>query len=268
MDDLLKDVAKEVCKETVKDISNDIAKPAIKTLGLIPRAIKAALMPLEVWIEKREHNTEKVRILLEKKLENVNADDIETPEMHIAIPALQYISYCMDNEELRNMYANLLASSMDKIVKNEVHPAFVETIKQLSPDEAKVLRYLFYHNEGFFPTISLNLLLKDEPGAYLSIIKIFSHIGELSGCEKPRNICAYFDNLIRLGLISIDNLHCLVEGDRYRALEEHKFVREKMDSIKQTEDFINKYDKFDFAKSAGSLTDFGKAFCKICVADK
>ena len=80
--------------------------------------------------------------MLELKLEKVSPELIEAPEPYIAVPAVQYISYCMNNEELRNMYANLLANSMNKVVKDGVHPGFVEIIKQLSPDEAKFLKYM------------------------------------------------------------------------------------------------------------------------------
>lgn len=53
-----------------------------------------------------------------------------TPEAYVAVPALQAISYSMNSEELRNMYANLLAKAIDIDEKDKVHPAFVELIKQ------------------------------------------------------------------------------------------------------------------------------------------
>lgn len=83
---------------------------------------------------------------------------IESPDPHIAVPALQYISYCMDNDELRDMYANLLANSMNKVVKNGVHPGFVEIIKQLSPDEARLLKQ--FKIETIVPTITVRLKMK------------------------------------------------------------------------------------------------------------
>lgn len=45
----------------------------------------------------------------------------------------------MDSEELRNMYANLLAKAMNVDEKDKVHPAFVELIKQMAPREALIL---------------------------------------------------------------------------------------------------------------------------------
>ena len=68
----------------------------------------------------------------------MNTDSIVSPEAYIAVPALQAISYCKNSEELRNMYANLLATSMLNDKKEDVHPSFGEIIKQLSPDEARM----------------------------------------------------------------------------------------------------------------------------------
>lgn len=113
------DSAKDALKEIAKEAYQDGAKPVVKPMGelaaLFPRTIKAALAPLERWVLQREYNIEEIKKLLEEKLKNVPPESIEPPETHIAVPALQYISYCMDNVELRDMYANLLASSMNKV---------------------------------------------------------------------------------------------------------------------------------------------------------
>ena len=121
MDEFI-EIAKEIAKNVYEDGGEPIVKPTGEVLGLIPRAIKAALLPLEKWVVGREYNLAQTKLLLEEKLRNTNPDDIEPPEAYIAVPAIQAISYCMDNDELRDMYAQLLASSMKKSIKNGVHP--------------------------------------------------------------------------------------------------------------------------------------------------
>ena len=171
------DVTAEIAKEIAKDAYDDVGKPVMKPTGelvsLIPRAIKAALYPLEKWVLQKEYNVAETKRLLEEKLQNTPPELIESPEPHIAVPAMQYISYCMDNEELREMYANLLANSMNKVIKNGVHPGFVEIIKQLSPDEAKILKYINSHKT--IPTITLRY--EDDNGSGIDIIKNFSNVG-------------------------------------------------------------------------------------------
>ena len=143
---MLEELMSEITKELAVKVYDDVAQPALKSTGsvleLLTRALRATLVNLEIWTLKRESQVKAVAKLLEEKLKNVSPEQIETPEPYIAVPALQYISYCMDNHELREMYANLLASSMNKVVKNGVHPGYVEIIKQLCPDEAKILRHI------------------------------------------------------------------------------------------------------------------------------
>ena len=102
----------------------------------IPRAINAALSPLRQWIAQREYNVAETEKLLAKKLENIEPEKIVSPEPYVAVPALQAISYSMNSDELRELYANLLAKSMCIDTKNSVHPSFVEIIRQMSPLDA------------------------------------------------------------------------------------------------------------------------------------
>lgn len=141
--EIIKEVGKEIAKDMYEDVGKPVLNPSGQAVGLIPRAIKAALLPIEKWILAREYNLKETEKILEKKLKNVKPEDILTPEPYIAVPTLQYISYCMDSNQLRNMYANLLASSMNKNTKNRVHPGFSEIIKQLSSDEAKILKEFY-----------------------------------------------------------------------------------------------------------------------------
>ena len=101
--EIIKEVSKEIAKDVYDDTGKPVLKPTGEIVGLIPRTIKAALLPLEKWIVGREYNLKETQRLLEEKLKNVRLEDIETPEAYIAVPALQSISYCMDSEELRNM---------------------------------------------------------------------------------------------------------------------------------------------------------------------
>lgn len=254
------DVLKEVVKDVYTDVGHPVAKPTGELVGLVPRAVKAALAPLEKWIVQREYNVAETQKLLEEKLKTVPSELIQPPEAHIAVPAIQYISYCMDNEELRNMYANLLANSMNKIVKNDVHPGFVEIIKQLCPDEAKILRGLY--SEHTIPTITVRYENADESG--VTVFKHFSDIAERSECEAPGNISGYFDNLVRLGLLECSPvLSSLSDKSLYDPLKAHHYIQDLACESKIKESgFI----KVNLVEGYMSLTKYGMNFCSICVA--
>lgn len=257
------EIAKETIKEVAKDFYADAGKPIVQptseVVGLVPRAIKAALSPLEKWILQKEYNVAETKKMLEEKLRNTPPELIEAPEPHIAVPALQYISYCMDNNELRDMYANLLANSMNRVVKNGVHPGYVEIIKQLSPDEAKILKYMNLHNT--IPTITMRYVNKGGSG--IDIIKNFSDVGEKVNCESPQDIAKYFDNLVRLGLINnAGGLYSLTDKTAYEPLKNHRWVvpHSSEESVKSMG-----FDKISFKESYVSISSYGKSFCSICL---
>ena len=70
MDEQTGEIIKEVGKEIAKDMYDDVGKPVLnptgQTVGLIPRAIKAALLPIEKWILTREYNLKETEKILEK----------------------------------------------------------------------------------------------------------------------------------------------------------------------------------------------------------
>lgn len=260
--DITAEMAKEIAKEAYKDGGKPVVKPTGELVGLVPRAVKAALSPLEKWILQREYNVAETKKLLEEKLQNTPPELIESPAPHIAVPAMQYISYCMDNEELREMYANLLANSMNKVVKDGVHPGFVEIIKQLSPDEAKILRFFSYQVR--VPTIGLKM--NKTSGSHIVYVKEFSNVPELSACENKMESEKYFDNLVRLGLLERSSSGIFISNEIvYEPLKSHPYIKSKYESIKMSADKISDFKSVEYIKSYCELTSFGKSFCSVCL---
>lgn len=261
--EIIKEVSKEIAKDVYDDTGKPVLKPTGEIVGLIPRTIKAALLPLEKWIVGREYNLKETQRLLEEKLKNVRLEDIETPEAYIAVPALQSISYCMDSEELRNMYANLLANSMNKAVKNEVHPGFVEIIKQLSPDEAKIIKGIYF--KQLIPIITVRY--ENDKSEGVDIFKNFSSIAEETNCEEIMDTNKYFDNLVRLGLLEkAGEYKTLVDKKLYETLKNNPNIK-KLGMIPLN--YQNQgYTKCKFEESYIEMTPYGNAFCETCVVEK
>ena len=248
--DLSKEIYEDGAKETVKEFG--------KIAALVPKAINAALFPLQVWIAKANINHEVISRRLEEKLKNVSPENIVIPEMYIAVPAIQSMSYCMENKILRDMYANLLASSMNKVVKNNVQPGFVDIIRQITPDEAKIL--LSLDVEDAIPIITLSKVNKQ--GGRTSVIKDFSDIGEKASCEFPYKIKQYFDNLIRLGILEGNSYASILTDDSsYQKLITNTVIAKKIEEIE-----ASGFEPDIITGEYLQVTDFGKAFCATCIS--
>ena len=259
--DLAKEVAKELAKDVYADAGRPVAKPTGELVGLVPRAIRAALAPVEKWVLQQEYNVAETKKLLEEKLQGTPPELIQPPEPHIAVPAIQYISYCMDNEELRDMYANLLANSMNSVVKNGVHPGFVEIIKQLCPDEAKFLKYMMSHPR--VPTIGVKYRYSDAKRGSVEIIKDFSIVPQLAGCENVHDSQKYIDNLVRLGLLERASMSSLTDKSQYDPLKNHPYTKQYY-SIEKAKS--HGFEKCEYSESFVDLTAYGKSFCGICLS--
>ncbi len=85
-----------------------------------------------------------LRAAVTERLENVDEQYITEPNPRIAVPAVQALIYSMNDDCIREMYANLLAADMDLSRKSNAHPAFVEMIKEMTPADAKVAELLSY----------------------------------------------------------------------------------------------------------------------------
>lgn len=211
----------------------------------------------EYYPQLREELLSDLRKMLEEKLKNIPSENIVPPSPRIAVPTLQNASITEDIE-IRELYAQLLANSMNETMKDGIHPGFVEIIKQLSPDEAKILRYM--SSNTIIPTITLRCVNEKEEG--YDVVKNFSNVGELAKCEYPFEVGKYFDNLIRLGLLKNAMLASLTNKALYEPLKKHQYLESQINTITHQ---VHPFNKPKFEESYISITDFGKSFCEICL---
>ena len=212
-----------VATEVYKDSLSPSIKPVGTVLSLLPRTIRLCFSGWEKWIINGEQSLELTAKALKDKVDRIPENKLCEPEPYVAIPAIQQLTYCQDNEVLRELYANLLASSMNADTKWEVHPSYTDIIKQLCPDEAKLLRFLPRNVLDSRPVVDIVMDLGDNKGT-VTLLTNFATIG-LDALEKPTSIGLYMDNLARLGIIKIRDDRWLVDNIHYKCIENHSIVK-------------------------------------------
>lgn len=247
--------------EVAPEVYADVAQPAAKQTGhfleRIPRAINAALSGIDVWIAKKEYNVAETKKLLEQKLSKVDPEKIVPPEPYVAVPAFQAISYCMDSNELREMFANLLAKSMHRDIKKFVHPCFCEIIKQCSPLDANVLKEIA--KTELHPIISIYRDNKKADGG----VRLFRHITWMQIADISE-ISSSLDNLQKNGLIEISDVDNYVDDKNYFSVRTSKYFSQAMNSIT----FDSTFESIREQQGILFITDFGRLFIDICLSDK
>lgn len=204
---------------------------------------------------KRNYNVEQFRQELDSKVSAIPEEKLVEPPLHIIGPTLEASKFYFENEELRSMFANLIASSINIDSIKNIHPSFVEVIKQLSPDEAKIIKYLKRGNFGF---INVNFQL--EKGGKYTLVRNFSEISFLANCEKPEDITVYLDNLDRLSLIQLDKTRMITDKNLYERLFQHPLIQTAIE-------YSNELGKPVIEQGYAESTLFGINFYKACIED-
>lgn len=247
--------------KTVPELYDDGLKPAVqefgKILSLVPKAIYAAFVPIRKLIAEQEYSLAETEKLLAIKLRNIDPNKIVTPEAYVAVPALQAISYSMDSEELRNMYANLLAKAMNVDEKDKVHPAFVQLIQQMAPRDALILDNIF--KSPLTPLIDLSVIMLEGKINITSQPRI-CNISWIT-CFSYDDIAVALDNLKRMGLIEIDQGYA---GDQvYNLVRNTSVYKEQREKLKN----LN-IGRITETRKSIKKTALANSFYEVCLKEK
>jgi hypothetical protein len=239
-------------------IYQDLAQPAVREVGAaLQDAVRLALTPLSLLVWGYDKVKDYLEDALAERLEDLPSEQIITPSPIIAGPALDALRYAGHDPKLRELYANLLATAMDANRVREAHPAFVEIIRQLTSDEARILALFAERNA--FPIISLRAA-EEEGDSFRVIIERFSTIDALAQCRVPELLTAYIDNICRLGLAYIPEDFSFSDAQKYAELENHPVIKSLIEKI-VAEGRLPK-----ITQSVLRVSTLGRQFCKACVS--
>lgn len=141
-----------------------MAHPALDTVGQgLQGVTKLALAPISALVWGYDKIADYLDVAIPEYFEKrkIEKEKIISPDPMIAVPVVEAMRYTSHKEELREMFTNLLGAAMnaDSI---DAHPAFVDIIKQLSPDEGKMIKYLYQDDKQ--PMIKIRVKLDNSAG--------------------------------------------------------------------------------------------------------
>jgi len=262
------EVYRDVLQPGARELGTELA-PVGKELGTTAaRAIHVALAPLRALVWSYEQIETAILPSLQQKLAN-RLDKLVTPSLMIAGPALEALRFAASNEQIREMYVNLLATSMDEDTVQLAHPSFVEFLRQMTPDEVRVLQV--FNFQRLIPLLTFMVIphylqpdLEGEGKGMVTVYDNFSFLGEEASCEFPDLVPVYLDNLVRLGLLEIPPLMTVAESsstsyDSYNKLFTSPRFAELSERIE-----TNWKQTPQTAKKCVRITSLGKMFRHAC----
>lgn len=214
------------------------------------------------WAQKQSirqsQAIEHYRKQVEDKMTSIPEENLVEPELHIVGPALEASKFYVQNEELRNMFANLIASSMDSTKAEFAHPSFVEIIKQMSPIDAINMKQFI--STDALPICNIIYNIVNGGGYNIQATNVLLING------NPKLLSSSFNNLDRLGLISINYEEHFVDDSYYNDFYKHPLYLDLtniLETIKSRG--INKYSNISLKKGMARRAPLGMDFIRACI---
>ncbi|AIN74099.1 DUF4393 domain-containing protein [Flavobacterium psychrophilum] len=249
---------------TAIPVYQDTLQPAAKQIGqsleTVTKTVNIALAPIKALVWGYEKIEEFITNRVAEKLKNIPEENITTPPTEIAGPAVEALRFSGNDINLRELYANLLASSMDINTQDLIHPGYVEIIKNLSSDEALLLK--IFSVKFIYPLININAEVPDGKGS-ITEYAYFSHFDKITNLKRPDLIPTYVDNISRLGLTEIPYDQHLTAENTYEPLENDL----SLSTLKHKIEILQNR-KIVFERKVIKLTNFGRLFIQNVVNDK
>ena len=221
-----------------------------KSLETLGKAVNIALLPVTGLIWGADKFKDFLENDLTQKLKNIPEENICSPDPSIAGPALEALKFSGHKEQLKEMYANLLAKSLNKDTTDLTHPSYVEIIKQLTVEEAQLLQLLSEKEK--YPIICSFINISNNTGLSISLRNKFNKLCLEINISKE-NSNTYYDNLQRLKIIEISEIrNQKVQEDFLSKMDLHIPGNDRFE-VKTTTTYILKF------------TSYGDRFVKICI---
>ncbi|ATA75578.1 MULTISPECIES: DUF4393 domain-containing protein [Capnocytophaga] len=251
----LTNFVKENGGQLISNLYTDLIQPSAKnigkTLGSVVELMTLFQVPMQYLNEKIKLKYTKRLEEYAKKLEGIPEEKRCEVNPQVGVPIMEKLGY-ITNDEIADLFTNLLtkASSVDTV--NLAHPSFVQLIERLSVDEARIIRFLA--DKDHILSLSIKITVSDK-GDFLEPMRNKTLIPDMIGLDFPDNENVYLDNLVSMGILDISEGKHISNEDLYNPLLEKYSMRKAVGfGIK----------KVEYPKSFYQITNLGKAFIKAC----
>lgn len=225
----------------------------------------------------REKNLDDFKVKLTNEISSIPLENIQEPPLNILGPALEASKFYIEDEAIRDMFAKLIASSMDDRKNSQVHGSYVEIIKQLSPLDAQNISILKTDRK---PIAEYRIKRAEDGSFHIVHTNIF--LANPAQQDIELNAIS-LSNITRLGLTSITYVEYINDEAVYSVFYETDLYKQLVSTSETTR---NTYEAFSrmppeqqppimilntmkfnipyILKGIIKLTPLGHSFASIC----
>lgn len=235
-------------QSTIEYLVNPAARTTGQALDGVATALCWPLLKLRIIQKaKLEQFTKEIR----EKNKQIPVENRDSSKVGLAVKAIEEARYQLNEDDIRKLYVNLIASTVDNRKNNVVSPRLATVVSQFGPSEAKFLKIIYQQGDQQLPYGQLRLDLGNSYG-YTFPAKIA--INDNSNIVNSFN--SSLDILVSLGVVKDNQSNKLAKSDdKYATIE--KILRITINMAKKLES-----KELNLVHSYINLTDFGHDLCK------
>lgn len=227
--------------------------PAAKTLGkALDGAVTVVCSPLLILDTVSKALLHKFSDEINHKISGIPQENRDTSKLGLVIKAMEEARYQLNKDDIRKMYVNLIASTVDNRKNKAVNPRFATVIAQLGSNEAKLLKMIYEQDGYHLPLGYLNIANKQSS----TTIKVSGYLCGTDNGDFLSGEDTAIDIISSLGIIELHTDQWLSSDNymkRYETIEQ---------ILKQTVNLTTKKDEeFELKKCYLKLNSFGHSLC-------
>lgn len=239
-----------------------ILNPTAKTLGeALEGAAIVVCSPLLILRTLSKALLHKFSNEIDQGINGIPQEDRDSSKFGLVIKAMEEARYQLDEDDIRKMYVNLIASTVDSRKNNSITPRFVTVISQFGKQDAQFLDILYSQQNQQLIYEYRRAVSKDNSG-----VTITHGLFKLDNGDLNSNYDLSVDTLSSLGVIKElekDELASSHYRQKYHsienALKDPTYIKPEFISAKNISS--------DIVRGHIMLTEFGKKLCQ-CIFGK
>ena len=237
-----------------------LLNPAAKSIG----TAVGALCDLIFWPLHRvgiytKQNLKEYSDRVKKKANDIPIENRDTSKLNLVFKALEDSKYQVNEEELREAFANLIAATIDNRVNDFITPRFSTALAELSPKDAQLINIIA--KQPKFQMACGELIIKDkEVGSTRQISDLWMCTINSTVLNMPDSV----DTLEALKIISVTRNEWFL-ADTYQT--NYKIVENAL-KAKYSLSGLNENEEVQLRKGCLEATAFGKHFISCVTGNK
>jgi len=263
---------KEIVKEIANEVYNDAIKPTTKNVGQFFGIVSEFFTTVVVYPLKKLSIEFKEKTIafergMKEKYNNIPEEKRVEPNLSIVGPTMEALKYRILEDELAEMFSNLLISNLDMDKHVKCSPSYIKIIEQMSSVDAIVYKKIVekYENRSM-PICSCIFELAGFSEKKLANDRLPKNIIDKDDFNMDEYVLSKsIDSLSRLGLITISNTRSIPDNNVYEKLIKQDYIIKLLNEYNSEKTyFVPKIHE----KGVIYISEFSKDFAKVCITDK